>query len=160
MSFLFGAPDKGMDLYHIGMTVPDLSVAMEQFSLAFGFDWATVHERTPTVVVDGVLRKAEIAVTYSIQGPPHLELVQERSGDIWGASGLSLTHVGYWAEDVAAAQRGLHAAGFTTRMHSPDDGGPMRYSYNQTPSGLWVELVHTSFRADLTSWIASTQGQD
>jgi len=160
MSFLFGAPGKGMDLYHVGMTVPDLSAAMEQFAFAFGFDWATVHERTPTVVVDGERREAEIAVTYSIQGPPYLELVQERSGDIWAAAGLSLTHVGYWAEDVAAAQRRLAAAGLTTRMHSPDDGGPMRYSYHQTSSGLWVELVHTSFRDDLTSWIASTLGQD
>ena len=159
MSFLFGAPGKGMDLYHIGMTVPDLSAAMEQFSAAFGFDWAAVHERTPTVVVDGELRQADIAVTYSTHGPPYLELVEERSGDIWAASGLGLNHVGYWAEDVAAAQRGLVAAGLAARMHSPVDGGQLRYSYHETPSGLWIELVNTSFRDDLTSWIAQTLEQ-
>lgn len=160
VSFFFGAQGKELDLYHVGMTVPDLSAAMEQFSLAFGFDWASVRESMPTVIVDGEPRTAEIAVTYSVQGPPYLELVEERSGDIWGANGLSLTHVGYWAKDVTAAKRGLEAAGLATRMHAPDNGGPMRYSYHQTPSGLWIELVHTAFRDQLTNWIAATLGRE
>lgn len=160
MSFFFGAQGRELDLYHVGMTVPDLPAAMEQYSLAFGFDWATVRESTPTVIVDGKPQTAQIAVTYSMQGPPYLELVEERSGDVWGAHGLSLTHVGYWAEDVMAAKRGLEAAGLRMRMHAPDDGRPMRYSYHQTSSGLWIELVQTAFRDQLTDWIAASVGQD
>jgi Glyoxalase/Bleomycin resistance protein/Dioxygenase superfamily len=160
VSFLFGAPGKGLDLYHVGLTVPDLHEAMELYSRAFGFDWATVHERSPTVIVDGVSREAEIAVTYSVQGPPYLELVEERRGDIWGAAGLSLTHVGFWAEDIDAARGGLEAMGLPTRMHAPDiEGAPMRFSYHQTSSGLWIELVHTRFKAELADWIAATLEQ-
>lgn len=160
MSFLFGAPGKGMDLYHVGLTVPDLHEAMELYTAAFGFEWATVHERTPTVIVDGEPREAEIAVTYSVQGPPYLELVQESRGDVWGAAGLSLTHVGFWVEDVEAAMRGLEGMGLRTRMHAPKtDGVPMRYSYHQTSSGLWMELVQTRFKAELTDWIAASLGQ-
>jgi hypothetical protein len=160
VSFLFGAPGKGMDLYHVGLTVPDLHAAMELYSGAFGFDWATVHVRNPTVIVDGEPRQAEIAVTYSVQGPPYLELVEERSGDIWGSAGLSLTHVGFWAEDVDAARRGLEGMGLPTRMHAPvEDGSPMRYSYHQTASGLWIELVDTRFKTELADWIAATLEQ-
>jgi len=155
VTFLFGAPGKGLDLYHIGLTVPDLRAAMEQYSDAFGFGWATVRESTHAVVVDGEQRQAQIAVTYSVQGPPYLELIEERRGAVWGADGLALTHVGFWAEDVSAAMRALDASGIAVQVQ-PDtaDGRPLRYSYHRFGGGLWLELVHPSFEADLTGWIA------
>ena len=157
MTFLFGAPGKGLDLYHIGLTVPDLHAAMEQYSDAFGFGWATVRESTHAVVVDGEQRHAQIAVTYSVQGPPYLELIEERHGAVWGADGLALTHVGFWAEDVSAAVRALDASGVTVRVSADTaDGRPLRYSYHRFGRGLWLELVHPSFEADLTGWIAKT----
>src|SRR5579859_6992061 len=113
----FGVPGQGLELYHIGLTVPDLGVAMEQYTAAFGFSWATTHESRLEVIVDGERRRAEIAVTYSVQGPPYLELVQERSGSIWGADGFALSHVGFWAEDLAAGQRALDESGLVARVH-------------------------------------------
>jgi hypothetical protein len=157
MTFLFGTPGKGLDLYHIGITVPDLNAAMEQYAAGFGFDWATVHERTPTVVVDGQARQAQINVSYSLQGPPYLELIEERGEPIWGADGFGLTHVGFWAEDVATAKRELDAVGMLARVHAPESpGSPMRFSYHEFGGGLWVELVHTSFRQQLSDWIGET----
>jgi catechol 2,3-dioxygenase-like lactoylglutathione lyase family enzyme len=157
VTFLFGAPGKGLDLYHIGLTVPDLRAAMEQYSDAFGFGWATVRESTHAVVVDGAQRQAQIAVTYSLQGPPYLELIEERRGAVWGADGLALTHVGFWAEDVSAAMQALDASGVTVRVRADAaDGRPLRYSYHRFGGGLWLELVHPSFEADLTGWIAKT----
>jgi hypothetical protein len=129
----FGAPGPGLELYHIGLTVPDLGLAMEQYTAAFGFSWAATHESRPEVIVDGERRRAEIAVTYSIQGPPYLELVQERRGSVWGADGLALR--------VRDAGR---------------DGRPARFSYHPFAGGLWIELVHTSFKAQLADWIADT----
>jgi hypothetical protein len=153
----FGAPGPGLELYHIGLTVPDLGLAMEQYTAAFGFSWATTHESRPEVIVDGERRQAEIAVTYSLQGPPYLELVQERRGSIWGADGLTLTHVGFWAEDLDAGQRGLEASGLAARVRDAgQDGRPARFSYHAFAGGLWIELVHTSFQAQLADWIADT----
>lgn len=160
VTFLFGAPGKGLDLYHIGLTVPDLRAAMEQYADAFGFGWATVRESTHAVVVDGEQRQAQIAVTYSLQGPPYLELIEERRGAVWGADGLALTHVGFWAEDVSAAMQALDASGVTVRVRADaSDGRPLRYSYHRFGGGLWLELVHPSFEADLTGWIAKTLDQ-
>jgi hypothetical protein len=153
----FGGPAKGLDFYHIGLVVPDLHAAMDQYTATFGFSWARVHERAPEVIVDGRRRRAEISVTYSVQGPPYLELVQERSGSVWGAGGLGLTHAGFWAADLDAARRGLDASGLVARVHDAGPGGrAARYSYHPFAGGLWIELVHTSFRQELADWIAST----
>jgi hypothetical protein len=153
----FGGPGQGLELYHIGLTVPDLGLAMEQYTAAFGVSWATTHESRPEVIVDGERRQAEIAVTYSMQGPPYLELVQERRGSIWGADGLALTHVGFWAEDLGTGQRALEASGLAARVRDAGrDGRPARFSYHSFAGGLWIELVHTSFKAELTDWIADT----
>jgi len=155
----FGVPGQGLELYHIGLIVPDLRAAMEQYTATFGFSWATVHESTPEVIVDGEQRQAQIAVTYSLQGPPYLELVQERRGSIWGADGLALTHVGFWAEDLSAGRRALDASGLVARVRDADrDGRPARFSYHPFAGGLWIELVHTSFKEQLADWIAGTLG--
>jgi Glyoxalase/Bleomycin resistance protein/Dioxygenase superfamily len=156
MTFL-GGPGRGLELYHIGLTVPDLGAAMAQYSATLGFTWASIHESTPEVIVDGERRQAEIAVTYSMQGPPYLELVQERRGSIWGADGLALTHVGFWAEDLGAGRRALDESGLVARVHDAgQDGRPARFSYHPFAGGLWIELVHTSFKAQLADWIADT----
>ena len=156
MTFL-GVPGQGLELYHIGLIVPDLGAAMAQYTATFGFSWATVHESTPEVIVDGERRQAQIAVTYSVQGPPYLELVQERRGSIWGADGLALTHVGFWAEDLSAGRRALDESGLVARVRDDDrDGRPARFSYHPFAGGLWIELVHTSFREQLADWIADT----
>ena len=156
MTFL-GVPGQGLELYHIGLIVPDLHAAMAQYTATFGFGWATVHESTPEVMVDGERRQAQIAVTYSIQGPPYLELVQERRGSIWGADGLALTHVGFWAEDLGAGRRALDESGLVARVRDAGrDGQPARFSYHPLAGGLWIELVHTSFKEQLADWIAGT----
>jgi len=153
----FGVPGQGLELYHIGLIVPDLGAAMGQYTATFGFSWAPTHESRPEVIVDGERRQAEIAVTYSIQGPPYLELVQERRGSIWGADGLALTHVGFWAEDLSAGRRALDESGLVARVRDDDrDGRPARFSYHPFAGGLWIELVHTSFREQLADWIADT----
>jgi hypothetical protein len=154
---LFGAPAKGLEMYHIGLTVPDVRAAMEQYSAALGFTWARIRESAPEVIADGERRRAEIAVTYSMEGPPHLELIQERSGSLWGAEGFALTHVGFWAEDLTAARRALDESGLVARVHDAGPAGrPARFSYHGFGGGLWIELVHTSFKQDLAGWIADT----
>ena len=54
---LFGVPGKGLDLYHIGVTVPDIHAAMEQYSASFGFTWARIRESAPEVIADGERRR-------------------------------------------------------------------------------------------------------
>jgi hypothetical protein len=66
VTFFFGAPGKGLDMYHVGLTVPDVRAAMEIYSDAFGFTWASVHESRMSIVVDGVDRCGSQARSRSV----------------------------------------------------------------------------------------------
>lgn len=119
----FGAPPLGLNLYHIGVVVPDLRASMEQCSAAFGFTWTELGTSTLNVSVDGHVLEARIAATYSREGPPYLELGEELSGVVWAAGALALHHVGLWTDDLAVTVQRLEAAGLPGRVrHSPASG--------------------------------------
>jgi hypothetical protein len=154
----FGSTPAGLDLYHVGVVVPDVRAAMEQYTAALGFSWSAIGDTTLDVVVDGRPRQARIAATYSQEGPPYLELVEERSGGVWAAEALGLHHVGLWTEDLAGSIRTLEAAGFPGRVrHDPQVPGEALFSYHSAGPGLWWELVSTAFRPRLAARLGSTE---
>ena len=151
----FGSPPAGLDLYHVGVVVPDVRAAMEQYSQALGFSWSPVGDSRLDVVVDGHVRTARIAATYSLEGPPYLELVEEVSGGVWAQEALGLQHVGLWTDDLEGSVRRLEDAGLPGRVrHVPEEGHPALFSYHQAPAGLWWELVSTAFRPRLEARLA------
>ncbi|MCW2615084.1 MAG: hypothetical protein JWN08_2078 [Frankiales bacterium] len=146
----FGTPPEGLDMYHVGIVVPDARAAMQQYSDALGFTWTELGDSTLDVVVDGRAREARIAATYSREGPPYLEIVQELSGGVWAAGALALNHVGMWTDDLEGSVRRLEAAGLPGRVrHVPADGQEELFSYHETGTGTWWELVSTAFRPRL-----------
>jgi len=146
----FGTPPAGLDMYHVGVVVPDVRAAMTQYGDALGFTWSAVGDTTLDVLVDGEARKARIAATYSLEGPPYLELVEERSGAVWAAGALGLQHVGLWTDDLEGSISRLEAAGLPGRVrHVPGEGKPALFSYHDGGVGLWWELVSTAFRPRL-----------
>jgi Glyoxalase/Bleomycin resistance protein/Dioxygenase superfamily len=146
----FGAPPAGLDMYHVGVVVPDVRAAMAQYSEALGFTWSAVGDTTLDVLVDGRARQARIAATYSLEGPPYLELVEERSGAVWAAGALGLQHVGLWTDDLEGSIARLDGAGLPGRVrHLPGEGQPTLFSYHDGGAGLWWELVSTAFRPRL-----------
>jgi len=146
----FGTPPAGLDMYHVGVVVPDVREAMARYSDALGFTWSAVGDTTLDVLVDGRPREARIAATYSMQGPPYLELVEERSGGVWASEALGLQHVGMWTDDLEGSIARLDAAGLPGRVrHVPAEGSPALFSYHDGGAGLWWELVSTAFRPRL-----------
>ena len=142
----FGTPPAGLDMYHVGVVVPDVRAAMAQYSEALGFTWSAVGDTTLDVLVDGRARQARIAATYSLEGPPYLELVEERSGAVWAAGALGLQHVGLWTDDLDGSVARLDAAGLPGRVrHLPGEGQPSLFSYHDGGAALWWELVSTAF---------------
>ena len=154
----FGAPPAALEMYHVGVVVPDVRAAMEQYSAAHGFSWSRVGDSLLDVVVDGRRRQARIAATYSLEGPPYLELVEERSGDVWAAQALGLQHVGFWTDDLDGSVRRLESAGFPSRVrHAPDEGRPELFSYHEVAPGLWWELVSEAFRPRLEARLTTPE---
>src|SRR4051812_49600418 len=112
----FGTPPAGLDLYHVGLVVPDVQAAMQRYSEALGFTWSPVGDSSFDVLVDGRRTAARVAATYSMEGPPYLELVEELSGGIWAIGALGLQHVGFWVDDLEGAITRFDAAGLPGRV--------------------------------------------
>jgi hypothetical protein len=108
--------------------------------------------------VDGRAREARIAATYSREGPPYLELVEELSGDVWASGALALNHVGMWTDDLAGSVQRLADTGMPGRVrHAPSVGEPELFSYHETGTGLWWELVSTAFRPRLEARLSRAE---
>lgn len=162
----FGAPPgdlgpqaTGLDLYHVGVVVPDVRAAMEQYSALLGMTWTRLGDSTLSVLVDGERRQARIAATYSQQGPPYLELVEELSGGVWATGALGLHHVGLWTDDLEGSVRRLEQAGMPGRVrHAPAEGEPALFSYHEASPGMWWELVGEAFRPRLQRRLDEARG--
>jgi catechol 2,3-dioxygenase-like lactoylglutathione lyase family enzyme len=145
------------ELYHVGLVVPDIAAAVEQYRDLFGLRFASLRHTSLEVRVDGVIRTPELIVSYTMDGPPYVELIEELSGRTWAADALGLNHIGFWAKDLPAAAARLEASGLATRVrdNGPDDR-PARFTYHPGLGGMWVELVAPQFARTLHEWFAAT----
>lgn len=146
------------ELYHVGYVVDDIQAAMAHYGKALGLTWAVVTPRSLRVVVDGseTPQEVELLATYSMQGPPYVELIQELSGDVWGRGARCLDHLGFWVDDLAGAFAELRSEGLDASVQAVDDHGcPIRFSYQRgaSQSGPWIELVDRSVQPALLAWV-------
>ena len=147
--------------FHTGFVVPDLPDAMEGFAAVFGDAWTPVEE-VPLRLTgpDGPLR-ATLRVAFSRAGPQRFELIEAVEGTIWqvptlaGRGDTPVHHVGFWAEDLAAASAHLTAVG-APLLYTVDDGsGDLSFfAYHRLSSGLIVELVDARARRAFEHWFA------
>ena len=143
--------------FHIGIRVADIDAAMAEVGKQAGVTWASVQDRPMSVWLPGdgpvVL---QLALTYSVEGPVHLELLQGPAGSIWDANDVpGAHHFGYWSDDVGADTRSLLADGWTLELAAaaPDDGYG-RFTYVRSPSGYLVEPVSVANKPRFERWWA------
>lgn len=149
------------ELYHVGYVVDDIEAAMAHYGAALGLSWAVVTPRVLRVVVDGAdtPKDVELLATYSVQGPPYVELIQELSGGVWGPGSRRLDHLGYWVDDLPAAFAELSAKGLDASVQAVDAHDcPIRFSYQRASSqtGPWIELVDRAVRPALLAWVSGS----
>jgi catechol 2,3-dioxygenase-like lactoylglutathione lyase family enzyme len=155
---IFPNDERNRSMFHSGLVVPDINATAETYSELFGLRWAPLRRSSLSVRVDGVIRQVELVATYSIQGPPYLELIQEYSGDVWSTDALGLNHIGFWAEDLPSAVRALERSGLPARVYDEDaDTSLRRFSYHAAATGVWLELVAPSFAPKLVEWLADPE---
>ena len=143
-------------VYHHGIRVPDLDVAMEEMS-ALGIRWCEPQDREQAVwLPDAGETTIPLRFTYSMDGPQHAELLEGAPGSIWdGRDTPGVHHIGVWSDDVRGESDALVAAGWTLRLaQRPPDEGYGAFTYVQPPSGLIVELVSSSIRPMFERWFA------
>ncbi len=146
--------DGQLAMYHVGLVVADLATAVEKYGDALELKFAAARDIELPVVVDGRPRTVRMLATYSIDGPPYLELIEERAGSTWAADAFGMNHMGFWAEDMPSAMARLEANGLPGRVR--DTSCPPRVSYHQAGAGMWVELVSPAVRETLDAWLATS----
>ncbi|MEY2774935.1 MAG: hypothetical protein RL218_160 [Actinomycetota bacterium] len=142
------------DLYHVAWVVPDLESAMDDFS-SVGLRWATPVTRHIVTKTPQSERQAwSIDVTYSIDDPFHVELIEDCPGSPWQLDSSGVPHhMGWWAHDLRRDIKQLETEGYRLDAWMVDeDDEPTRFAYLQSPAGMRVELVDIAARPQLQAW--------
>lgn len=141
-----------LDVFHVGLSVPDLEVAMAEIGRNLGISWAPTQERVQKVRTgSGETRDEHILFTYSSDGPPHVELIQPEEGSVWGITPAgALHHIGAFADDVATPP----GEGLTLEFGGGHGESPVGFAYYTSPQGIRIELVDGSRRQQFADWFA------
>jgi hypothetical protein len=145
-------------LSHTGMVVSDLAVAMADFSEAFGLHWAEPTVAASDIVIPGGTAFRKSRITYSLEGPHHVELIEMVDATAWAAAtgGPAVHHLGYRVDDLPAQSARLEGIGFRREFTGIGDGEDVHgfaYHYNHH-GGLWIELVSAEWSEVIDRWIA------
>jgi hypothetical protein len=144
------------ELFHVGIRVTDLQSAMDEIGRTHGVTWATLQDRMMEIwLPDRGSVTVRLAVTYSREGPVHLELMESDEAPWHAGDTPGPHHLGYWVDDVRAETERLVAAGWTVEMAAaPPDAGYGRYTYVRSPQGVLFEPVSSAARPRLEAWWA------
>jgi hypothetical protein len=109
--------------YHVGMVVPDVPRAMEELTEVLGVSWGRVQRRQNTMDTPQGPAPTEVCFAYTLDGPPYLEVIEQRPGTVFATLGLH--HLGLWTDDQRAE---------STRL---GDAGWPRETVSVLPDGTW-----------------------
>ena len=145
------------DLFHLCLSVDDIEAAKARLSATREWLWAPVEDWTLDVFLPGGdISRMEASVTYSVNGPVHVELTQFRAGPVTAGSDLvEPHHLGYWCADVAATTENLIGRGWSLDYQVGAVGGQPIAAMMRSPAGYGVELVPVTSRPRISAWLAS-----
>ncbi|MBB3665620.1 catechol 2,3-dioxygenase-like lactoylglutathione lyase family enzyme [Prauserella sediminis] len=131
------------EVFHLGIRVVDLEAAQEELTRTLGVGWTVPFSHSMEVWwPDGGMRAADLTISFSQEGPVHIELLQGSPGSFWDTEigGAGLHHVGVWVEDVTAVNTELVAKGWQVELAgaAPEDGYG-GFTYIRSPSGVLYE---------------------
>lgn len=127
--------------WQVGIVVENIEAAQAELTAALGVTWTSIAESQ--------LEGSAYRVCLSVEGPPHLELLEGPPGSPWDATGGSrLDHLGFWVEDLPASRRRLEAAGLPVAWDGEATGREVNY-HAAPASGMRLETIHVSYRKRL-----------
>jgi hypothetical protein len=144
-------------LFHTGIIVPDLDAAMRDLGEALGIRWVEPLESEGFIQVRGGPGFRRSRITFSVEGPHHIELIQQLDNTAWRAvrDGPLVHHLGFTVADLAGESERLVRLGFSREAWNEEEhGGLVRYAYHHNPhGGIFIELVEKSQREIVDRWL-------
>jgi catechol 2,3-dioxygenase-like lactoylglutathione lyase family enzyme len=131
------------EVFHVGIRVADLEAAQQELTSSLGVRWTTPARMPMKAWVPGEgYRKSELTISFSVEGPVHIELLHGSPGSYWDTSsgGAGIHHLGVWVDDVAQANEELLRQGWTVELAGrPREEGYGGFTYTRSPAGILVE---------------------
>jgi hypothetical protein len=126
--------------YHFALVVEDLDKAMAEMSQVLGLTWSKVQRRTSAHKDREGTGSTEMAFVYSLEGPPHFELIERRDGSVFDRCGLH--HIGLWSDDPKRESERLESCGWPfERVGVKPDGSWGGGLYHRGVGDLRIEIV-------------------
>jgi hypothetical protein len=90
--------------FHVGVLVADIDAAIGRFSEMLGLSFAPVMHAPVQLRNTEHDLEVTMTATYSVQGPPHIELIQGHGDGIFSlAGGERIHHLGCWSPGLDAS---------------------------------------------------------
>jgi hypothetical protein len=129
--------------YHFGLIVGNLERARTELTAALGVSWARDQRRTACLEASGGPLVLNMAYAYTIEGPPYLEIIEQRPDSPFAQLGLH--HIGVWSDDPAGESARLEGVGWPREtVGLAPDGRWAGALYHRGTGGLRVEVVDIS----------------
>jgi hypothetical protein len=126
--------------YHVGLVVEHIEDAQEELERVLGVSWGRVQRKTLRLETLGGPKDVDVAYVYTLEGPPYLEVIEQRVGTVFEPLGLH--HLGLWTDDSAGeSARFEHEGCPRESVILKPDGSWSGGLFHGTRSGLRLELV-------------------
>lgn len=143
--------------FHVGIVVTDVDEAIERLTATLGLTFLPPRVFKDDPMADPDPRLSTTTVTFSVEGPPYIELIGVETG-VYGPDRMGLHHLALWTPDQGASRQHLEANGvrIAATMGGPDST-PLYYTNPDDLCGITIEIFDTGEpRQALYSWL---QGQ-
>lgn len=143
-------------LFHTGIIVDDLALAMKTLTEIAGYTWTVPMELEVTPRTASGVTKFAQRFALSIE-EPRLELVEAIPGSVWQSNGANgAHHIGYWAEPdrINAISQGLVELGLPVEASNDyETDGALVWVYHRGLGGNRIELLNTFMKPMMEAWI-------
>jgi Glyoxalase/Bleomycin resistance protein/Dioxygenase superfamily len=129
-------------IWHVAFAVPQLERAMEEMGEVFSLTWRPIRELGVTMRDDhGDAHEMDVRVTFSVEGPPAIELIEAIPGTpLAPPGGTAFHHLGYWADDRPAETKRLEGLGWACFGRAEPPEHSVGISLHRGPLGMGVEV--------------------
>jgi catechol 2,3-dioxygenase-like lactoylglutathione lyase family enzyme len=131
------------EVFHVGILVADMEAAQQELTSSMGVRWTTPARMPMKAWVPGEgYQKWELTISFTVEGPVHIELLHGSPGSYWDTStrGAGIHHLGVWVDDVARANEELIRQGWAVELAGrPAEEGYGGFTYTRSPAGILLE---------------------
>jgi hypothetical protein len=148
---------QSTNVFHLGILVEDIDEGAERLGDVLGLRFRPPAIAHVDEYVEGdTTQVLDLKVTYSMEGPPYVELLEMQGDGLYGAHhGEGFHHIGVWERDCEGRLDAWKAQGVQPEgiQYTPEGRIIVAYFRPEGTQGVRFELVDEARREQMERWI-------